>query len=50
MSIFPCKICSNGVTKDHKAICCDLFAIWVHTKCNKINAQHIICYKIMKQS
>ena len=38
MPKFPCKICSDSVTKNHKAICCDLCEIWVHTKCNKINA------------
>ena len=38
MPKFPCKISSKSVTKNHKAICCDLCDIWVHTKCNKINA------------
>ena len=37
MSKLPCKICSKSVTKNHKAIYCDLCDIWVHTKCNKIN-------------
>ena len=34
MPKFSCKICSKSVIKNHKAIC----YIWVHTKCNKINA------------
>ena len=38
MPKFPCKICSKSVAKNHKAICCALCHIWVHTKCNKINA------------
>ena len=38
MPKFPCKICSKSVAKNHKPICCDLCNIWVHTKCNKINA------------
>ena len=38
MPKFPCKICSKSVAKNHQAICCDLCKIWVHTKCNKINA------------
>ena len=38
MPKFPCKICSKSVAKNHKAICCDLCQIWIHTKCNKINA------------
>ena len=38
MPKFPCKICSKSVAKNHKAICRDLCDIWVHTKCNKINA------------
>ena len=38
MPKFPCKICSKSVVKNHKAICCDLCHIWVHTKCNKIIA------------
>ena len=37
MPKFPCKICSKSVTKNHKAIYCDLCDIWVHTKCNEIN-------------
>ena len=38
MPKFPCKICSKSVAKTHKAVCCDLCNIWVHIKCNKINA------------
>ena len=38
MTKFPCKMCSKIVAKNHKAICCDLCHMWVHTKCNKINA------------
>ena len=38
MPKFPCKICSKSVAKNHKAICCGLCQIWIHTKCNKINA------------
>ena len=38
MPKFPYKICSKSVAKNHKAICCDLCHIWVHTKWNKINA------------
>ena len=39
MPKFPCKIYSKIVAKNHKPIiCCDLCHIWVHTKCNKINA------------
>ena len=38
MPKFPSKICSKSIAKNNKAICCDLCDIWVHTKCNKINA------------
>ena len=38
MPKFSCKICTKSIAKNHKAICCDLYDIWVHTKCNKINA------------
>ena len=38
MTKFSCKICSKSIAKNHKAICCDVCHIWVHTKCNKINA------------
>ena len=35
---FPCKICNNPVAKNHKAVC-DNCGLWIHIKCNKINAQ-----------
>ena len=36
---FPCKICNNPVAENHKAVECDNCGLWIHIKCNKINAQ-----------
>ena len=37
---FPCEICLNPVTKNHKAVKCDKCDnLWIHIKCNKINVQ-----------
>ena len=36
---FPCKICNNPATKNHKAVECDNCGLLVHLKCNKINSQ-----------
>ena len=44
---FPCKICSNGVAKNHHAVQCDHCQLWIHIKCNKINLQ---TYKFLQKS
>ena len=34
---FPCKICAKNVSKNVKAVQCDLCELWVHIKCNNLN-------------
>ena len=43
---YPCKICNNPVTKNHKTIQYDKCRLWVHMKCNKINIQ---TYNMLKE-
>ena len=44
---FPCKICNNAVAKNHHAVQCDHYQLWVYIKCNKINLQ---TYKFLQKS
>ena len=30
---------SNPLAKNHKAVKCDNYDLWIHIKCNKINVQ-----------
>ena len=43
---FSCKICKRTVAENHKAVSCDIFNIWVHIICNKINTQS---YNLLKR-
>ena len=36
---FPCEICLKPVAKNHKAVKCDHYDLWIHIRCNKINTQ-----------
>ena len=36
---FPCKICNNAVAKNHHAVQCDHYQLWVHIKYKKINLE-----------
>ena len=44
---FPIKICEKPVAKNHHAIQCDSYNLWIHIKCNKINPQ---TYKHLQNS
>ena len=37
MPQFPCLICEKAVTKNHKAVCCDVCNKWVHIGYSNIN-------------
>ena len=34
---FPSRICEQNVHGKDKAVQCDLFELWIHFKCNKLN-------------
>ena len=36
-SVFPCLVCNRAVSKNHRAVQCDLCDSWVHTACNNLN-------------
>ena len=44
---FPCGICCKVVAKNHNAICCDSYNLWVHIKCNNLTK---FCYRKMQTS
>ena len=33
---FPCSICPKSVAKNRNAVCCDIYNLWAHIKCNNI--------------
>ena len=34
---YPCPVCDRAVTKNHKAVQCDCYDMWVHIACNYLN-------------
>ena len=39
---FPCGVCYKAVAKNHNAVCCDSYNLWVHIKCNNLTK---FCYR-----
>ena len=39
---FPCGVCYKAVAKNHNAVCCDSYNLWVHIKCNSLTK---FCYR-----
>ena len=44
---YPCGTCTKTVAKSHNAVCCDIWSLWVHIKCNNITKY---CYRKLQNS